>query len=268
MNHKKLNIFEAVVAIILAIIFQILIAITFHDFGIVFKPGDPKSSIISLLGTGILISILMHLTKSNYKDIFHPSSTSVAGTLSILSVPILLIMVPTLFWYHELMYFFMKLLPEDVSALESLSRMMQGGPSTLIAICIIAPFIEEMLFRGIILRGLLQKYSPTKSILFSAVLFSIYHLNFYQMPSAFILGCFMGWIYYLSRSLWPSIFIHIINNFLVFISVVYFGEDVKTSNTEVLISFFVSMLGIYFLARIFNISLLGKIKNMFGRYTT
>jgi len=268
MNHKKLNIFEAIAAIVLVIAFQYLTVITFHDFGIIFKPGDPKSSIISLIGTGMLISILMHITKANYKDVFHPSDSSVTATLSILSIPILLTMIPSMFWYHELLYFFTKFLPEDASALSSLNRMMQGGPITLISICIVAPFIEEILFRGIILKGFLQLYSPTKSIVFSAALFSIYHLNFYQMPSAFILGFFMGWTYYLSHSLWPSILIHVINNLLVFIVVVYFGEDAQVSIIEIVISFLVSMLGLYIITRIFNIRVINEIKNILKRNTT
>lgn len=42
---------------------------------------------------------------------------------------------------------------------------------------LLAPVLEEMLFRGIMLDGLLKRYSPTKAIVWSAVLFGIVHLN-------------------------------------------------------------------------------------------
>ena len=76
-----------------------------------------------------------------------------------------------------------------------------------------APIFEELIFRGIILDGLLEKYSPLKSILISSILFGVAHLNPWQFVAAVGIGCFSGWIYYHTRNLTFSILIHATNNF-------------------------------------------------------
>ncbi len=82
----------------------------------------------------------------------------------------------------------------------------------LINVAVLAALFEEILLRGIILKGLLQRISPMKAIIWSAALFGILHLNPWQAVWAFILGVFFGWIYYRTRSLWAVIFLHFVNN--------------------------------------------------------
>ncbi|RQW06445.1 CPBP family intramembrane metalloprotease [candidate division KSB1 bacterium] len=82
----------------------------------------------------------------------------------------------------------------------------------LITVVIAAPVCEELLLRGIVLDGLLQHYRPWKAIIWSAFFFGLYHLNPWQFIPAFALGIFMGWIYYRTRSLLATIFIHFIAN--------------------------------------------------------
>jgi uncharacterized protein len=84
----------------------------------------------------------------------------------------------------------------------------QKGILAFILMVIAAPVMEELIFRGIILDGLLKNYSPLKSILISSLLFGIVHLNPWQFVTALIIGIFSGWVYYKTRSLIPSIIIH------------------------------------------------------------
>jgi membrane protease YdiL (CAAX protease family) len=93
----------------------------------------------------------------------------------------------------------------------------QTGIFTFITMVIAAPILEELLFRGIILDGLLKKYSPTTAILLSSILFGIAHLNPWQFVMALLIGVFSGWIYSETRSLLPSIIIHTTGNFAAFI---------------------------------------------------
>jgi membrane protease YdiL (CAAX protease family) len=73
---------------------------------------------------------------------------------------------------------------------------------------IAAPILEEIICRGIILKGLLKNYPPYKAILISAIFFSVIHLNPWQAIPAFFSGLFLGWIYYKTQSVIPGMIIH------------------------------------------------------------
>ncbi len=77
---------------------------------------------------------------------------------------------------------------------------------------IIGPFVEEVVFRGLILRGLLGYTRPWFAILVSAFLFALMHFNPAQFPVAFALGVALGWIYARTRSLGLCVFGHAANN--------------------------------------------------------
>lgn len=82
-----------------------------------------------------------------------------------------------------------------------------------IAVCIVAPIVEETLFRGIILRGLLKNTRHWIAIGLSSLLFAVFHMNIWQGITAFITGIFIGWIFYQTTSLFIAIFAHFVINF-------------------------------------------------------
>lgn len=77
---------------------------------------------------------------------------------------------------------------------------------------ILGPIFEEFFHRGVILNGLLKKYSVKKSILLSSLIFGVIHLNLPQMLNAFLFGILLGYIYIKTKSLYSCIFAHIIAN--------------------------------------------------------
>lgn len=79
-------------------------------------------------------------------------------------------------------------------------------------LCVVAPVLEELTFRGIILKGLLRNYSPWKAIGQSALLFGLIHMNPAQIAAAGFIGLLLGWLYYRTRSLWLCIAAHALNN--------------------------------------------------------
>jgi membrane protease YdiL (CAAX protease family) len=81
--------------------------------------------------------------------------------------------------------------------------------------CVGAPVLEEMLFRGVILRSFLRQHSRTAAILWSSAIFAIAHLNVYQAATALAIGIVCGWLYERCRSLWPCILLHALYNSLV-----------------------------------------------------
>lgn len=72
-------------------------------------------------------------------------------------------------------------------------------------LCIITPIFEELLFRGIILGGLLKRYPPTIALITSSLLFGLFHLDFIGST---IVGSILGWIYYRTQNLSYCILIH------------------------------------------------------------
>ena len=97
-----------------------------------------------------------------------------------------------------------------------------SGWGGILAIAIVGPVLEELLFRGAITHALLQQYNPTKAILISALLFGVFHINPAQILPAFLIGILLAWTYYKTGSLIPCILMHVLNNSLsVYLSIKY-----------------------------------------------
>ena len=64
---------------------------------------------------------------------------------------------------------------------------------TILFSVILAPFFEELVFRGMILNRL-KPYGEKMSIFFSALLFAMFHGNLYQMFYAFAIGCAFAFV--------------------------------------------------------------------------
>jgi hypothetical protein len=87
------------------------------------------------------------------------------------------------------------------------------------SIVIVAPVIEEILFRGIILRGLLANHSKALALGSSALLFGLTHLNPWMIIPTGLIGLILGWIYLKTKSVYLCMFCHSFNNLLVFLAV-------------------------------------------------
>jgi len=89
-----------------------------------------------------------------------------------------------------------------------------GGLIVNIIIIALLPALgEEFLFRGVlqdIFSGLFR--SEHGAILFTALLFSIFHLQFYGLVPRMVLGIVYGYLFLWSRSIWLPVLAHFINN--------------------------------------------------------
>jgi len=85
---------------------------------------------------------------------------------------------------------------------------------------IVAPLTEELLFRGVILRGLLSRYRPAVAVILTAFLFAAVHMNPWQSISAFWLGVALGWFFLRTGSVKICIAAHAMSNglFVLFTS--------------------------------------------------
>ncbi|SHI83042.1 hypothetical protein SAMN05443429_10558 [Cruoricaptor ignavus] len=86
-------------------------------------------------------------------------------------------------------------------------------PTMLVMTVGFAPVLEEIIFRGIIQKGLQNKgWQPISAIIFSSLLFAIIHGNPWQAIGAFLLGFVLGFVYWRTGSLLNSILLHAFNN--------------------------------------------------------
>lgn len=75
-------------------------------------------------------------------------------------------------------------------------------------ICLFAPFIEELLIRGVILEGLQHTYGKLIALLISTLIFALLHFNMAQTLSAFVCGLILGVLYLSTGSLFSCMLAH------------------------------------------------------------
>lgn len=84
--------------------------------------------------------------------------------------------------------------------------------ATLLVSVFVAPICEEMFFRGFVFMGLLRIMPVWGAILLSAFLFAVAHVDLGSFAVLFIIGIALAFVRWRTRSLWPSVLLHLLNN--------------------------------------------------------
>lgn len=222
-----------------------------YDFrGILRLDANELTALSILLGNALAFTVAMHLARLDYARLFHDGSSSVAATLLLLG-PLVAALVPGLLVA-------VGVLMDVLEALAPLSRWEEamfrrfssGSLPVVVAVCILAPVLEEMLFRGLVLRSFLQRFPRWPAIFLSAILFGAAHLNIYQFVAAFFLGLFLGWLYERTRSLLPCIALHGIYNSAISWRALQGEERLEHGWEAAMASFLVSALALFLLRRL------------------
>ncbi|MGH4138415.1 CPBP family intramembrane glutamic endopeptidase [Clostridium sp.] len=82
----------------------------------------------------------------------------------------------------------------------------------MLSVAVIAPIYEEVIFRGILLKGMASKINPKLALIISALFFALVHMNIPQGINAFLLGLLIGSVYLNRASIYLCIFAHFVNN--------------------------------------------------------
>lgn len=134
-------------------------------------------------------------TKLNFKldKFLFPFSISFISFLIVISIPLV--------FYSNYLY------SEKIVQSTEMTK-----PLYWISVVLLAPLSEEIIFRSIILRGLLTKYAPKVAILISAIIFGLVHFYFVKVIFTFFFGLFLGHIYHKTKSVGMTIVLHMIAN--------------------------------------------------------
>lgn len=233
------TVIEAVHLLVLLLVLQALV-----DFPLALYDYYNDSNLLSnswistISGISILTFIFIYAFKKS--KIKTDDITPIKLFNPIIIIPIIIILAGLQYLVGLLNIEVEKVLPAPAWFWEIFEKLFEnkfGFWGALFKVAIIAPIIEESLFRGIIMRGFMKNYTNWFSILISAILFSVYHLNPWQMTYTFFLGLLLGWIMIRSRSLILCIIVHSINNLSVLLTITYnkeISENISfdLSNTE------------------------------------
>lgn len=82
----------------------------------------------------------------------------------------------------------------------------------LFHVAVVPAFAEEVLFRGYILRAFEKSGGIIAGLVFSSLIFALFHLQLTNVLPLATLGAVMGLLTWLSGSIWPAAVAHFINN--------------------------------------------------------
>lgn len=100
-----------------------------------------------------------------------------------------------------------------------------------IVMALIPAIGEEFFFRGLLLGDLLKgKVHPAIAISVTGLIFAISHMQYDNTLAIWALGSFLGYLYYVSGSLWLPIAAHFINNFLAVLLKYLFNLGIISSD--------------------------------------
>lgn len=101
-----------------------------------------------------------------------------------------------------------------------------GALLYVLYLCLLGPFLEEVLFRGIILHAL-KPYGRVAAIVVSTLLFAVFHSNPVQIPVALFVGVLLAFLTLETKSIWPAVGAHVFNNSFVSLPEVLFPGNVE-----------------------------------------
>lgn len=172
------------------------------------------TSLISLIPYGLILMRGLKRANTSLREIrplvpvrlslLFPMALTIIGIFSLLEIGSWLGYFPSPSeWYPEWYTDFLYNLVVDLNDLVV-------APMWVIAasFVIVAPLTEELLVRGLILRGFLSRYSVRKAVLASALLSGLMHLNSGSFIGATVLGILLAWWFIQTRSMLPCFLGH------------------------------------------------------------
>lgn len=178
---------------------------------------DPQRLIVWVLLSTILFSSLLVVYiifrfRTHFLSILRNPRTYLAGSLRIylLTLPFLVAVLSLSFWIFR--QFGLDPLPQDIV----LFYMETDSPAVLFLLfftsCFIAPFAEEVIFRGLLYSAIRHRFAMPFSVAVSAFIFALFHNEVFSFFALFFLGCVLAYFYEKHKNLWVPVGIHFFNN--------------------------------------------------------
>lgn len=124
---------------------------------------------------------------------------------------------------------------------------------------LLAPVCEEIVFRGILYTGFRKNGTPMQAILWTAVLFGLFHMNLNQMVYAMVLGFAFGLLREATGNIWAGIIGHISLNsysvFLYYLQSILSSEELSEAESALTQETLLIAIGVYLVIALFATAL-------------
>ncbi len=184
--------------------------------------------LLAAIGTFIVPSWLAALLFSHDAAQYLGMKVKPAVSACMLAAGILIVAIPLINWMMQLNSSLH--LPASMQSLEAwmlasekqaekITGLMLGTASwstllvNLLVIAVVPAIGEELLFRAVIQKQFIALMNNrVAAVIFTSILFSALHMQFYGFLPRFALGIFLGFLYLQSGSIWLPVWAHFFNN--------------------------------------------------------
>ncbi len=202
---------------------------------------DAVTSILSL-GVPFLIVYLVFRGKKLVGPLPYekPKNTTSSMYLTMLCVPVMV--------FSSLFINYISAIVQTILGVEFNSNIgdtkttgIAGVITVCVSVAIVPAIIEEFVVRGVTMQPL-RKYGDKFAIIMSAIFFAVMHGNMLQLPYTFVGGLILGYLAIKTKSMWPPMILHFVNNFysaIVLIVSDTFGDKAGNYATYIIWALFV-----------------------------
>ena len=177
------------------------------------------SGVVGFLMPAVVYTMLVQEKPWNYLGFKKIPTWSLLGIVAMFTIIPFLSLVTD--WNDSIVF------PESMRAIEEQMRSLQARSeeiikifisqgtlfSSMLIIAALAAVSEELLFRSVIQKSLIKLFKNAHvAIIVTALVFSAFHGDFFGFFPRFILGMMLGYMFWMSGSIFPSMLMHFVNN--------------------------------------------------------
>lgn len=104
-------------------------------------------------------------------------------------------------------------------------------PLVLLAVAVGPGLVEEFWCRGFVGRGLVSRYGFVWGVLLTSVLFALMHGNPNGLPAYILMGAYLHFVYFATRSIWAPVLLHALNNGTAIVVALFVGNPDPNAGT-------------------------------------
>lgn len=166
---------------------------------------------VNLIIFPVLLIVIIYLLKDYLKlPLFKKKKASIKKSIAVSFIGFLL----TILGQKIINYIKFDVLGISMSS-SNTEDLLKTLPLLIIVSSIIAPILEEIIFRRGMLGLLLKKFNIGVSIMISSLIFAGWHMTLIGFPNVFLVGVILSFSYYFTNRLTVPISIHILMNLLI-----------------------------------------------------